>query len=233
MYKIGLLGSGTFGKAIQNWLADTCTFSVYDKDTYPENLQNALSQEIIVLAIPAQFLEDFLVTNKNLLNPKALYIDVCSVKIEPVKVMIQHLPQSAQIIATHPLFGPQSAKLSLSNQPMMIYPVRTTNATFKEFIRFLESLELQLIEATPEEHDKVLAYAQGLSHYIGRIMQEMKIPNSAMATQAYKDLLDMKNIQGADSDALFSSIVHTNPFTADVLKDFNNARLAVEEKFNC
>jgi hypothetical protein len=42
----------------------------------------------------------------------------------------------------------------------------------------------------------------------------------------------MKNIQGADSDALFSSIVHTNPFTADVLKDFNNARLAVEEKFN-
>jgi prephenate dehydrogenase len=231
MYSVGLIGNGAFGQAVQKWLAAECTFTVFNRGDSQSQLQAALAQETIVLAIPAQFLEEFLEANRDLLNPDALYIDVCSVKIEPVRVMLKCLPKTAQIIATHPLFGPQSAKDGLVDQPMMVYPVRVSDAKFAKFIDFLATLKLRTIQATPEEHDKFLAYAQGLSHFIGRIMQEMNIPDSAMATRAYKDLLDMKNVQGKDSDALFNSIVHTNPFTAEVLDDFNAARKNVEKEF--
>ncbi len=231
MYKIGLIGYGAFGHALVGWLGDSSSFSIYDKAMAVGSIESALAQPIIVLNIPAQNLQEFLVTHAALLPADALYIDVCSVKVNPIRIMEQYLPPTAQIIGTHPLFGPQTAQAGVSGHKIMVTPVRVNVDVYDAFKQFLASLELQILETTPEEHDQAMAYSQGLSHYIGRIMKQLNIPETELATQAYEDLLDMKRIQGNDSDALYYSIIHDNPYTLQVHRKFEAAQRIVEEEF--
>jgi len=231
MHKVGLIGHGAFGTLLTDQLSQVCDFTIYDPLTSPDNLQTALAQPIIVFALPIQTLEPFLLEQAALLRPDALYIDVGSVKIEPVRIMMKHLPASASIIATHPLFGPSSAKDGLRGQRIMLHRTRATNDVYQQFVTFLTDLGLQCIETTPEKHDEAMAYVQGLSHYIGRVLKNMDVPRSDLATRAYQDLLDMKDILGNDSDELFSAITHLNPYTAEILAAFTAAQHQVNQQF--
>lgn len=231
MQAIGLIGYGAFGKAIVGWLGDVCEFTIYDKALPTSSVEAALSKPVVVLNIPAQFLESFLTEHRRLLPRDSLFVDVCSVKVQPVEVMRRLLPLGTGIIATHPLFGPQTAKQGVQGQKIMVADISTRNDEFDRFRTFLRSQGLRIIETSPEVHDQAMAYSQGLSHYIGRVMKQMNIPETELATQAYIDLLDMKRIQGNDSDALYSSIVHNNPYTKDVLRAFQSAGRAVADRF--
>ena len=77
-----------------------------------------------------------------------------------------------------------------------------------------------------------MAYVQGLSHFIGRTMDELAIPDSPFATMAYEHLLDMKRIQGGDSWELFRSIMHENPYAAAVHEQFLVALDTVSNKLD-
>jgi prephenate dehydrogenase len=232
MLQIGLIGYGAFGQLIAQHLASVAEFHIYDPTIAGADVTKALAQPIIILAIPAQELAGFLSTNSVHLHKDALYIDVCSVKVRPVSTLLEHVPETAQIIATHPMFGPATAADSLVGRKIMIHPVRVSDETYQTFKQFLAGFELSIIETTPEKHDHMMAYVQGLSHYIGRIMQEMDVPNTELSTLAYDDLLDMKRVQGNDSDALFNSILHENPYTKEVLEDFETAQKAVDSRFS-
>jgi len=194
------------------------------------NVATALKQPIIIPSMPSQFLEEFFIANFDFLNLKALVVDVCSVKTQPAEVLRRVLPESVQVLATHPLFGPTSAKDGLKGQRIMVYPVRLTDEAFTKIKQFLQkTLQLEIIETTPEKHDEMMAYAQGLSHYIGRAMQMMDIPDSKLSTKAYQDLIDMKRVQGNDSDALFDSILFENPYALEVNKKFKQTLKALDE----
>lgn len=231
-YRVGVIGYGPFAKAMETWLEPYCDFVNFNRSEFPDQLAEALSQPVVVLSIPAQYLADFLQTNRTLLNPRAVYIDVCSVKVMPVKAMVEHLPDTAEIIASHPIFGPQSGKHGIAGLPIMVHPVRASDATYQKFIDLLHTLELKVIEATPEEHDREMAYVQGLTHYIGRAMQLIGIHDSPYATQAFRDLLEMKDIQGKDSDDLFYSIVHHNPYAKQVLKELADTQKQLSKQFD-
>jgi len=230
MHKVGLIGYGSFGKALHGWLADSCEFVIYDPATSSTSAKSALAQPIIVLAIPAQHLESFLIKHADSLSPRALYLDVCSVKVKPVAIMQKLLPESAQIIATHPLFGPRSSD-KIAGQCIMMHPVRAQKETYSKTKNFMSTLGLRIIETTPEQHDQEMAYVQGLSHYLSRIMQEMAIPESKMSTKAYRNLLEVKDWLAGNSAELFYSIEHENPYAQTVLTEFDKARAHINEQF--
>lgn len=228
--KLAIIGFGEFSRLMIRSLSPYFEVLVSSRqkitDTHGLDFQQvehatALSQEFIIPSMPSQFLEDFFTENRTHLNPDALVIDVCSVKVKPVEVLSRVLPQNVQLLATHPMFGPASAKDGLKAQKIMVYPVRVSRERYDKIKQFLSgTLGLKVIESTPEEHDHMMAYAQGLSHYIGRAMQEMDIPKSELTTKAYQDLLDMKHIQGGDSLELFESIMFENPYAVEVNKQF-------------
>ncbi|MGZ6005058.1 MAG: prephenate dehydrogenase/arogenate dehydrogenase family protein [Candidatus Saccharimonadales bacterium] len=238
--KLAIIGYGDFSKLLIKNLAAYADIVVasrrpnLDSDNLKfeqVDLRTALSQPIIIPSIPAQSLEAFFKDNVKLLNPKALIVDVCSVKVNPVKVLTAVLPASNQILATHPLFGPASAADGLAGKKIMLYPVRLDRARYSAIKRFLaDDLKLKIIECTPEEHDRVMAYAQGLSHYIGRLMQIMQIPESELTTSAYDDLKDMKAVQGSDSWELFQSIMLENPYALEVNHQFKQAIKDIDAK---
>lgn len=193
--------------------------------------EEALSKAVVIPSMPSQFLEEYFTKNAKYLKPGTLVVDICSVKVKPVEVLSRVLPKNVEILATHPMFGPASAAKTLADQRIMLYPVRVEEAKYgliKEFL--LNILGLKLIETTPEKHDRAMAYVQGLSHYIGRTMDMMKIPHTELMTNAYADLLDMKRIQGADSWELFESIMFENPYALEVHNEFEQACRDLDKK---
>jgi len=239
MKSIGIVGFGEFSKLLITHLSLYYDIVVYSREPIentgglkftPVGAEEALSQHIIIPAIPAQFLEVFFAANKQFVNPQTLIVDVCSVKVQPVEVLQRVLPDTCEILATHPMFGPASAADGLQGQKVMLHPVRINPDKYNRIKLFLkDTLGLKIIETTPEEHDRMMAYVQGLSHYVGRVMQLMDIPETELATAAYNDLLDMKRIQGTDSWELFDSIMHQNPYAMDVNRQFKATLQRLDE----
>jgi prephenate dehydrogenase len=83
-----------------------------------------------------------------------------------------------------------------------------------------EELGLHVVITTAEEHDREMAYVQGLTHLIGRSLVQMGIPDEMLKTQSYQHLLDLTGLIGNDSFDLFSAIQTLNPFARDVVEDF-------------
>ena len=133
--------------------------------------------------------------------------------------MLKHLPKNVEIIGTHPLFGPQSGKNGIAGLNLVICPVRTKrNGNLSRF--FSRELKLNVLERTPLDHDKQMAYVQALTHFIGRAVNQMDIPDVEQKTPAYQYLLEIKRNLGQDSMDLFLTIENENPFAKDVRDRF-------------
>ncbi|HYG38458.1 MAG TPA: prephenate dehydrogenase/arogenate dehydrogenase family protein [Cytophagales bacterium] len=229
MLELGIIGFGNFGQFAAPYLTPYCKVTVYDKFIDEEilerlnvksgTLKEVASRQILLLAVPVQFLEEVLIEIKDIVNPDALVLDVSSVKVKPLKLMVQYLPETVEIIGLHPLFGPQSGKNGVEGLNMVVCPVRTTHSI--ELIKFFDRiLKLNVLERTPEIHDKQMAYVQALTHFIGRAVNEMDIPDVEQKTPAYQFLLNIKRNLGQDSLDLFYTIEKENPFAKGVRTQF-------------
>ena len=243
---LGIIGYGDFTKVIIEHLSPYVDNIVVSSRSRSEGdaghgarfatVEEVLAQPIIIPSIPSQFIDQFFADNRELVNPQALVVDVASVKVRPIKALKKQLPDSCQIVGTHPMFGPASIAKNggkLTGLKCAVCFVRADGAVEGAITQFLgQVLGLKLIYKTPEEHDREMAYVQGLSHFIGHVLDEMKIPDSELSTLAYDDLVDMKNIQGQDSWGLFCSIVDENPYAKDVQDQFVQCYQAVRDRLN-
>lgn len=241
-YYVGIVGYGDFTKLMIEYLAPYAKIYVSSRrnvsgpagnNTEFADIKTVLSQPIIIPSIPSQFFETFFSEHSSKINPDSIIIDVCSVKVHPLSVLLSHVPNTCQIIGTHPMFGPASAaeNKGIKGLKCVVAPIRAEQKTIEKLQDFLtKKLKLKVINKTPEQHDREMAYVQGLSHYVGRIMQQMKLPESELATLAYEDLIGMKNIQGSDSWEVFSSIMTDNPYARQVNDEFHRAAAALDNE---
>lgn len=47
---------------------------------------------------------------------------------------------------------------------------------------------------TPEEHDREMAYVQGISHFIGRALKHISIPDAPLATKSYEHMRELSEL---------------------------------------
>ena len=239
MRELGFIGFGSFGQFIIPHLSPYFDITVFDKTDQTEvakrlgvkwgTLKEVASKEFVALAIPVQYLEDLLLEIRTLVKPKSVIFDLSSVKVKPIDLMVKHLPKDVEIIGTHPLFGPQSGKNGIAGLNMVICPVRTKkNGNLSRF--FSEELKLNVLERTPENHDQQMAYVQALTHFIGRSINEMDIPDVEQKTPAYQYLLDIKRNVGRDSMDLFLTIELENPYAKEVRENFIKELQKLNEK---
>lgn len=238
---IGIIGYGDFTRVICEQLADKADIIIYSRSNPPGKrshgasfvtIEEALSRDIIIPSIPSQVFEEFFSAHAHLINPQALILDVCSVKVKPLAVLERLLPKTCQILGTHPMFGPASVARNggVKGLVCVVVPVRIPAERLEHIKSYLKNeLQLRVITRTADKHDREMAYVQGLSHYIGRVVDIMKIPQTELATFAYKDLLDMRFVQGSDSWDLFMSIVHENPYAAEVQAKMKEAQKILDE----
>lgn len=229
MRELGFIGFGNFGQFIMPYLTPYFNVTVFDTVDYTQvakkhgvkwgTLKEAAEKDFVALAIPVQFLEPLLIEIKDYVKPKSLIFDLSSVKVKPVDLMLKHLPEYVEIVGTHPLFGPQSGKNGIAGLNMVICPIRTTKSlNLSRF--FSQELKLNVLERTPVNHDQQMAYVQALTHFIGRAINAMDIPDVEQKTPAYQYLLDIKRNLGQDSMNLFLTIELENPYAKQVRDGF-------------
>ncbi|HIH42887.1 TPA: prephenate dehydrogenase [Candidatus Woesearchaeota archaeon] len=222
---LSIIGFGAFGRFMFRFLNPYFEVYVYDvnkitdKNVKQVSLKEASQKEIIVLAVNMEHFKAVVKKISKFIKKDALVIDVCSVKVEPVRLMKKYLPKHCEIIATHPLFGPHSCKDGIKGRKIMVYGVRTKN--LKEVIRFLKNrLKLNVIQLTPKEHDREMAFIQVITHLVGRTVNKMNLPALKLSTYSYDTMKEVARIVGTDSDALFRTIQRYNRFAPNVRKKF-------------
>jgi prephenate dehydrogenase len=238
--EIAIIGFGAFGQLMAKHLSQKTKVFVTDKmDKRKEageagavfvSLKEALTKGIIVLAVPMQEMGQLLKEIKESVNPRALVLDVCSLKMFSCNLMENILPETVEIIGTHPLFGPQSAKNGINGKKIALVPVRTTK--LEKIKDFCELFGLKAIVTTAEEHDKQMAIAQVLPHFIARALKIMQLENPNMDTKTSDSLFEIVDLVGNDSPILFENIQKMNPFAKDIRDNFLSELKNVAEELN-
>lgn len=229
MKRIGLLGFGSFGQFMVKHLTPHYEVVIWNRsDRKGEaealgvaqvSMEEACNNDIVIPCVPVQYLEALLKEMAPFIKSGTWVIDVSSVKVRPLEMMREHLPEGLELIGTHPLFGPMSGKNGVEGLNMVICPSK--EEIDKKLIRFFEEkLKLNVLVRTPEVHDQQMAYVQALTHFIGRAVNEMDIPDVEQKTKAYEYLLDVKRTLGKDSLDLFHTIENENPYAKEVRDGF-------------
>lgn len=239
--KISIFGFGSFGQLAAMHLANHAEVLVYDRNkaktqaitdlgAKPVNLEEAAGANVVILAVNLNVLEKTLEDVAPFIKPGALVADVTSVKVKPAQMMQRLLPQHCQILATHPLFGPQTASQSLSGHKIVIDPIRVDNIDQVE--KFLHELDLEVVRMTCDEHDREMAWVHALTFYVGRGLLNLDPPNSALATNYYNELMDVVNVERSHSPELFETIQLGNPYAKEMRQKFLASLNSLEDQLN-
>lgn len=228
MKTLGLIGFGRFGQLAAQLLQSR--FAILAADLRDQNevaqslgvrfvdIEAAARCDIIVISVPVQNMLSVIKSIAPVVRPGSLVVDVASVKVLPAAWMIEHLPASVDVVATHPLFGPQSAKLGITGQRLIVCPVR--GRAHEAIARLGRRIGLSVHVTTPDQHDLEMSYVQALSHLIGRALINISAPAESLSTRSYEHLLDLCSLIKDDSLELFSAIQTMNPYASGVTRDF-------------
>ena len=186
---VAIVGFGAFGRLLAAALAPHARISVLDPRTGTEAgrlghvaLRDAreATAEIVILAVPLPALAGALRELAPHLAPGQLVVDVCSVKEEPARLMRELLPEGVELLASHPMFGPASARDGTAGRQVVLCPLR--GRRWRRLAAFLRGrLGLEVIVTTPEDHDRQAAMTQGLTHLLARAVASLEAPPSEVA----------------------------------------------------
>jgi prephenate dehydrogenase len=239
-FTVSIIGMGRFGVLTYDKLVElnaqlggAATFKVnavtsraadflgYDIVT----LDEAKQSDIIIPTVPISAFEETIKSLANGINPDAMIIDVCSVKVKPVEWMLAHLPETVQICGTHPIFGPDSVKVNngWQNLPFVVCPVRLSLANQSLVLQLVEWLGVNGIQMTPEEHDRKMAYSLLYTHLIGRIGQEIGLTTTGIDTLGFSQLLKVQQYVVNDSWELFVDMNKYNVFASQMREQVGGA----------
>ena len=233
MNKVSIIGFGRFGVMLHALLTKGFEVDVYDKNIIDNvevnevSFEEALKNDTIFIAVPIRDFEDLVVDISSKIQSGKTIIDVCSVKVFPKKVMIDNLPEKTDIIATHPLFGPDSLKDSGS--VMTMEAVRNSFKRYNFWKNYFESQNIIIEEISAEDHDMMAARSQGLTHFVGRVIDDFGTNQTRIDTEGYKALHKLVNQTCNDSWDLFEDIQNYNPYTEKMISELNGSFKKISE----
>lgn len=227
---IGLIGLGAFGRLMASHLQPHLPLVVFDTarpiepDTsgcglIPGGIAEVAACDIVILAVPVDALAEAVAALRPHLRSGTVVLDVGSVKIEPAQLLLAGLPDDVEIIGTHPLFGPQSARDGLKGLKIALCPIR--GDSIRRIAAFLRvTLALDVILTTPDAHDRDMAMVQGLTHLVAKILVRMEPMPGRMTTRSFELLMQATEMVRHDAPGVFLAIERANPHARAVRERF-------------
>jgi prephenate dehydrogenase len=166
------------------------------------------------------------------LSSGCLVLDTCSVKELPARWMRELLPPQVDVLATHPMFGPDSGARGVEGLPMILWPVRLAEPRYREWEAFFASFGLAVHRLAPEDHDRQAAFTQGLTHYLGRVLAELRLEPSAIGSVGYRRLLGIVEQTCNDTWRLFLDLQRYNPHTPAMRQALDGALETLKAKLD-
>ncbi|MBS1271988.1 MAG: T-protein [Candidatus Marinimicrobia bacterium] len=236
---IGIIGFGRFGQLMVEYLSEDFRVKVssHSKDANTvgksggelTSLKEVCQCDAVIPAVPISAFGETMQRIAPMIAGN-LVIDVCSVKEYPVEQMRKYLTEETQILATHPMFGPDSAGDTVEGQKIVIHGVRVPDDLYACIKSYLKEKGLQVIEATPEEHDRQIARSQVLTHFIGRGLSIYGAKGIAIDTEGYKRLLHILDVVENDTPQLFTDMNKYNRFAEAARHEFIQALQEIEQE---
>ncbi len=222
--EVGVYGLGRFGSFWASLLAQRFSVKGYTRSgdrAVPPGVtwaseDEVLSCDALFLAVSISAMEQVVGRIASRIAQRTVVFDTCSVKLYPISVMKRILPKEIRIIGTHPMFGPDSGRNGVSGLPIVYCPVRVDDATAAEWRSHFLAMGLRVSDLSPEEHDREVAYTQGVTHFVGRVLNDLGLKPSAISTVGYAKLLEIIEQTCNDPWQLFLDLQRYNPYTAEM-----------------
>lgn len=221
-FEIGIIG-GTGG--IGKWFADFFRKTGYavhvsGRTTGMELPILAERCAVVIVSVPIMATGDTIRRVGPHMKKEGLLMDLTSLKTEPVRVMLES--SRSEVIGLHPLFGPDVP--SLPGQNIII--CRGRGERWHPWIKgVLQSNGAQLHESTPERHDQMMAYIQGLTHIstmlMGAVLRDAGIEREELekySTPVFRARMAMVDKVFKINPRLYAEIVALNPEKSKILQ---------------
>src|SRR5208282_5341425 len=166
----------------------------------------------VVVAVPVAGMAAALRDLRPYLSPSQIVLDVGSVKVRPAAALREVLGSAIPWCGTHPLFGPLS--LALAERPLrvVVCPAPEHPGAAAGVRALYERIGCEVIEQTPEGHDRVMAHTHALTFFIAKGMIDagagMEVPFAPPSFQAISRTIEAVR---SDGGHLFAAIARDNP----------------------
>lgn len=175
--------------------------------------------DLVIVSVPIRDTVRVIDRIAPLMRPGQLLCDFTSLKVKPVKAMMK---SEADVVGLHPMFGPTVS--SLKKQTIIVCPARVEDKRLKNLIAIFRKEGARCTIATPEEHDRMMAVVQGLTHYVTLCMAEsirrlgINIENTQEFTSpVYQIELSLVGRLLSQDPGLYADILQQNPYVPGVL----------------
>lgn len=173
--KVAVVGVGRMGYWLANFakenLGETVIADLDEKKAkkvaaelgveYKTPLDAAVDADIVLVAVPISKTVEVVKALADVVKPKSLIADVSSVKEEIVHAMGE-IGKKMELASFHPLFGPGAT--TIKGKDMVVVPVRK-GSIYNKTKKILVKVGVKVTEMGAEEHDKIMAIIQCMTHY--------------------------------------------------------------------
>ncbi len=208
---VGIIGMGDFGQLSAKHLNNVCSLKCYDENPKlsSHKLTEVMKCEVVIIAVPLLAIKVVLETIKPLLKPSTILVDVCSVKLTPISIYQRTLPGHSNVVFAHPMFGPQSAANSLVGHTIIFCNQNIASKVVQKFCQ--EQLGLLVVSMTATEHDSVMANMHAITFFVARGLNNFGLKPSRFQAPSFQMLLDLVELDKAQSQELFETVENGNP----------------------
>jgi len=232
---IAIIGAGKFGQALARLLdkyLPEVSYALFDREErtgVSSNLEDIRRFEWIIPAVPISAFAVVLKQIAPFLRPGSTVVDVCTVKEYPAQKMKEVLPETVQLVASHPLFGPETLErrdYRLNGLPFVIWPVRIADAAYQKLKEGLKKTGLNVLELPPEEHDRLMARSQFITLLTGNLLNRLNLNPTPIDTYSFSTLLEVCAVTGDDFEIL-RDVYRFNSQSRELLREFEKAATEV------
>lgn len=245
--RVGIVGFGKFGQFMAKTFAKSASVIAVDANDesraaealgvpfYPLYELGEFFREgkpdVLVIAVATLDFESVLKQLPLEALKGVLVVDVLNVKAYPKDLMLEHLPPEADVLCTHPMFGPESGRLGWQGLPMVYERVRVANHERSErFLALFERERCRMIEMQSELHDEYAVNAQFMTHLIGRVLGAQGLEKTPVDTAGYKMALGLVEYTCHDSFDLFFGLFCHNSRSHESLTRVREALSQIERQ---
>jgi prephenate dehydrogenase len=228
-----IIGYGRFGALLASLASSSFDLTIVETDPAKIHeaeaagftvklLAEATNKDFVFLAVPIAAIESTLRQIAPLISKDQVVVDLCSVKVYPISLMKRYLPD-VQIIGTHPMFGPDSAKGGIHGLQVAICPVNASAENLTILKQFWTGHGGTVIETTPEAHDQDAVYSQAFTYSLAKIIHNMDLPPITFKTKSFSALVEVARLSANDSEQLFHDMLFYNPYFSSMKTAFEGA----------
>ncbi len=163
-------------------------------------------------------------------KPGVTILDVCSVKVFPTQILLDHAALDTYLVTCHPMFGSTTIaeQGSAEGLPVTIWNVRSSKHAYSQVKRIWQELAVRLVEISPEEHDQQAARSQAYAQLIGKLGARMQLNASPLDTVWFTRLLEIQSTVEQNTQELFMDTQVFNPYAKQMRAELQTKLVQLE-----